>query len=96
MGDGETGVAELGAEVGPGGAGERVAGGGLAVAPSRASASKSTRPVASSTLMWSRTVVLASSASSRTSALRVEARTWATSEKTCPWARRRMLANFCS
>ncbi|CAM5246732.1 hypothetical protein SVIOM74S_05569 [Streptomyces violarus] len=34
--------------------------------------------------MWSRTVVLASSARSRTSELRVLARTWATTEKTLP------------
>lgn len=46
--------------------------------------------------MWSSTVAFAWSASSRTSELRVVARTWATTENTWPWASLRMFANFWS
>ncbi len=70
---------------------------GLAVAPAAAPfamSSKSTSPVASSIVMWSRTVWLASVASWRTSALRVPSRTWAITAKTLPCATRSRFANL--
>ena len=61
-----------------------------------ASASKSTRPVASSIVMWSSTVLLASVARSRMSELRVLARTRATRANTLPCEARIRLANLTS
>lgn len=95
-GDGATGTTMPGSAVGPAGAGELTSGGVLPAANCWARAAKSTYPVASRTLMWSSTVVLASSARARTREFWVLARTWATTENTLPCARRRMLANWRS